>query len=38
MLTSEQQLLSVSLPSTVLMADVIKEIDTSFATFVNMQV
>jgi len=34
----EQQLLIVSLPSTLLMTDVIKELDTSFADFVSMKV
>ncbi|XP_011265335.3 queuine tRNA-ribosyltransferase accessory subunit 2 isoform X1 [Camponotus floridanus] len=37
MVTSEQQLLSVSLPSTILMTDVIKEFNTSFADFVSMK-
>jgi len=38
MVTSGQQLLSVSVPSTVLMTDVIKELNTSFADFVSMKV
>ncbi|KAL6442808.1 hypothetical protein ACFW04_002699 [Cataglyphis niger] len=37
MITLEQQLLSVSLSSTVLMTDVIKEFNTSFADFVSMK-
>lgn len=37
MITLEQQLLSVSLPSTILMTDVIKEFNTSFADFVSMK-
>ncbi|KAG5324998.1 QTRT2 ribosyltransferase, partial [Pseudoatta argentina] len=36
-LTMEEQLLIVSLPSTMLMTDVIKELDTSFADFVSMK-
>ncbi|KYQ59239.1 Queuine tRNA-ribosyltransferase subunit QTRTD1 like protein [Trachymyrmex zeteki] len=36
-LTMEEQLLSVSLPSTILMTDAIKELDTSFADFVSMK-
>ncbi|XP_024881284.1 queuine tRNA-ribosyltransferase accessory subunit 2 [Temnothorax curvispinosus] len=35
--TMEEQLLSVSLSSTILMKDVIKELDTSFADFVSMK-
>ncbi|XP_011873199.1 PREDICTED: queuine tRNA-ribosyltransferase subunit QTRTD1 homolog isoform X2 [Vollenhovia emeryi] len=35
--TTEEQLLSVSLSSTVLMADVIKELDTSLADFASMK-
>ncbi|KAL6261637.1 hypothetical protein P5V15_006725 [Pogonomyrmex californicus] len=35
--TTEQQMLSVSLSSTILMTDVIKELDTSFADFVSMK-
>ncbi|XP_014471792.1 PREDICTED: queuine tRNA-ribosyltransferase subunit QTRTD1 homolog isoform X2 [Dinoponera quadriceps] len=37
MVTSEQQLLSVSLSSTILMADSIKELNISFADFVGMK-
>ncbi|CAL1685917.1 unnamed protein product [Lasius platythorax] len=37
MITLEQQLLSVSLPSTILMADVIKVFSTSIADFVSMK-
>ncbi|EZA51490.1 hypothetical protein DMN91_000560 [Ooceraea biroi] len=37
MVTSEKQLLSVSLPSTLSMMDVIQELDTSFADFVSMK-
>ncbi|XP_012537073.1 queuine tRNA-ribosyltransferase accessory subunit 2 [Monomorium pharaonis] len=36
-ITKEEQLLSVSLSSSVLMMDVIKELDTSFADFVSMK-
>lgn len=35
--TTEEQLLTVSLPSTILMEDVIKELDVSFADFVSMK-
>lgn len=35
--TKEEQLLSVSLSSTILMSDVIKELDTSFVDFVSMK-
>jgi hypothetical protein len=38
MVTLEKQLLSVSLPSTLLMMDAIQELGLSFAEFVSMKV